>query len=430
MNLGRSIRDFSKALQGVIRKAVNDRCGIINGLVEEPPSPDSSGLWLVHAILSPATYYRNNAPGVHTTDRGTGAAFTRQKACWAAIGEAIERYAASIYWPDQLLTASAAALGDKALDLVALVRGGHPNIRAFDPNLSRAWATGGDLVSGQVRLVPAAMAYLGYQPARGGEIICQNDSTGLACGNSIDGALLSAICEVVERDVFASNWLLRRRAPRLVPGAALARLDVAVQKALCDDRTRIRLFHLGFSFGVHVVMSVVTCPGGIGVVAAGASPSIVRAIEKAVCEGLYSWASGQKFIGKVRVRSAAAIKSTSDHLLYYLEPSRFAIVEDMCVSSEAVSVETLLQTETASATAQDIGRLMQSEGFTPAFVDLTTTDVGLLNMAVVRVVVPGLQPLIFGGACTRVPDSRRLDQWRQTWGIPGAVLNPHPHPFP
>ncbi|MBW8881878.1 MAG: YcaO-like family protein, partial [Asticcacaulis sp.] len=310
-----------------------------------------------------------------------------------------------------------------------LIRSGRPEIRLFNAGVQRAWVRGVDMTGGREVLVPAAMTYLGYVRDHDDEIINQNDSTGLACGLSAETARMAALCEVIERDVFASNWLLMRRPPRLDVAPAFERLEVAVQVALRGGRPDIRLFHLAHVFGVHVVMCVVTSADGTGAVGAAASPYILRAVEKAVCEGLYSWSSGRKLAGR-RLESVDDIKRPTDHLTYYLPPDRFRHVLSLCEGGGVVSMLDLLVGEHRHVTSGDIAVMLRNDGFDAAAVDLTTPDVATLGMSVVRAVVPGLQPLIFGPACVHAPDPRRLNQWRRQWGIAGQTLNPNPHPFP
>ncbi len=427
MKIAAAVGAFSRELVSVMERAVSPRYGLIERIVEEPPAREGLGIRLAHAVIAPPAYFRaNRRSTVRTVERGTGAAFARQPACWAAIGEALERYAASIYWPDQLVMATARSLNEPILDLARLIRPGRSDVQAFCAESPRAWTRGVDLMHGHTVMVPAAMTWLGYVPAGDGEVICQNDSTGLACGNTTEGACLSALCEMIERDVFASFWLLQRKPPRLDTATALSRLDLAVRRALASDRLSVRLYHLARTCGVHVVMSVITSQAGHGVVSAAASPSIIRAVEKAVCEGLYSWTASGRDMS--RIQDARDIRQPSDHLVYYRPPERFRIVEALLDSPDRVVLDDLIRDPVPAL--RDIVAALNSEGFSPAMVNVTTADVEALEMQVVRVVVPGLQPLVFGADCVRVPDRRRVAQWRQAWSLSDGPLNPLPHPFP
>ncbi len=421
---------ISRDLSAIVARTAHHGHGLITDLYEEVPIGDVGGLRLVHAKLASPLYFRGNAPKPgRMADSGIGAGFDREAAYWSAIGEAVERYAGTIYWRDALLSASALTLGEGAIDLKPLIRVARPGVAAFDAQASRYWMRGIDLASGASRLVPAAMACLAYEAETPAEAIVQDDSTGLACGQGFADAALRALCERLERDAFAATWLLERRAPRIIFSARdLEGLSAGCQRVLTHRNFGMHVFYLAESFGVHVVASVTRSASGVGVVAAAASPSLDRAIEKAAAEGMHAWISARKLAGQPVVETVACLNSPADHARYYLRPDRFAIVASLFGGEDTVAYSALRTG--AIADMDRITHALADAGLAATAVDLTTDDVAELGFRVVRVVVPGLQPLVFGPACVVAPDPRRLDQWRATWGLPQGPLNPHPHPFP
>jgi len=420
----------SRGLSAIVARTAHHGHGLITDLYEEVPAGDVGGLRLVHAKLASPLYFRGNAPrSGRMPDSGTGAGFDREGAYWAAIGEAMERYAATIYWRDTLMRASAVELGDRAIDLAPLIRIGRPEVQAFDPSASRAWMSGVDLAGGRIVQVPAAMACLAYEAETPSELIVQDDSTGLACGQGFEDAALRALCEVIERDAFAATWLLGRRPPRIVFSTRdLGRLSPGCRRVLSHRLFAMEVFHLAESFGVHVVATVTRSASGIGVVAAAASPSLDRAVEKAAAEGMHGWISARKLADQPVVETFAGLKSPADHARYYLRPDRFEIVSSVFSGEDTVDYGDI-----GIGSRPDLGGIthaLTDNGLAATAVDLTTGDVADLGFRVVRVVVPGLQPLVFGPACVLAPDMRRLERWRAAWAVPDGPLNPHPHPFP
>jgi len=422
---------LSPELSRLVAAAVNPRHGLITELYEEYPQGRNNGICMVHAMLASPAYFRANAPsGARVPDNGIGASFDREGAYWAAIGEACERYSASLYWPDTMRHASGALLGDSAIDLKPLIRVGRPEICAYDHHVGRQWVRGRDLLAGRPVYVPAAMTYLGYETETPTEIICQNDSTGLACGTDLNDACLRGLCELIERDAFAANWLLQRRAPRLTFSADdLARLSPPVREALNSSSRRLTAFYLAQSFGVHVVMTVIEADG-IGVIAASASASLVRAVEKAVAEALHGWAGACKARPQGVVRALEDIRSPSDHIRFYLSPERFALIADLFRGDDRMAFADAFATERSEHSAAGIAAELATVGLRATVIDLTSADIADLGFKVARVVVPGFQPLVFGQWCMAAPDTRRIDAWRTYWRLPTGPLNPHPHPFP
>lgn len=425
-------RPLSDNLMAVIDRLLDPTHGLVTSVHEDKPLRQAAGIRIVRTTVAPPAYFRGNAPSpVKTVEDGYGAAFDRETAYWAAIGESVERYSASIYWPDHFIVATARALGTRAVAMAPLIRVARPETCAFDPDSARAWMEGVDLATGEASLVPAMLCYLGYRSQYPGEVIAQSDSTGLACATSFDDGCKRGLCEVIERDAFAANWLLSRQPPVMTFTAAdIAGFPAAVAAALTDNNLSIRLLHVAKSFGVHVVMAFVSDGVSLCSIGAAASPSLRRAVEKATAEVLQGWSAVNAFPVLTEPLTLEGLKTPFDQLRYYMHAERLHLLEAMCGGSEAAAFGDLCAGDQPDMTARDIARRLTADGFQAAAADLSTSDVSDLNFTVVRVVVPGLQPLVFGPASVQVPDERRLDQWRTMWGIAGSALNPHPHPFP
>ena len=425
---------LSPQLINVIARAVHPRHGLITGFFEQSRSASAPDIRVAHAVIAPPAYFRANAPvPVQTVDAGAGAGFDRETACWAALGEAVERYAASLYWTDQVRVASANELGAAALDLRPLIRIAQARVTEFDQEAQRGWLEGKLVHGGQPVWVPASLCVLAYKAAAEHEIIAQNDSTGLACGQSYHDAVQSGLCEVIERDAFAANWLLDRAPPTLTfDEQSLRSLRPAARRALRDDRLRLTLHHLATSFGVYVLLGIADHRElGYGVVSAAASPSPIRAAEKAVAEALHGWTAACALSGRAPVETLEEIRTPADHVRFYLRPHRFERVRRLRRGDHTISFAELVEEGSQPVELATIAGNLAAEGFKAAGVDMTTVDVAELGLRVAKVIVPGLQPLVFGSACVEAPDQRRLDRWRQHWKLPpGRTLNPDPHPFP
>lgn len=424
---------FSPDLLRVIGRAVNPRHGLVTGLFEQPHTSPDDQLNVIHAVVAQPTYFRANAfSTVQTIDTGSGAGFSREAACWGAIGEAIERYAASIYWPDQIVISTATQLGKGALNLLPVIGIRHDHATNFDTHAKRGWLKGVRLTDRGDIFVPAAMCILGYESTVGPqEILGQNDSTGLACGRDFEDASLRALCEVIERDVFASNWLLDRAPPRITfSDEDSIDFEPGVRRALLSERLTVKVYHLSTIYGVHVVLGYAEHrQSKIGVVGAAASPDLQRAIEKAVAEVLHGWSAARFLLDTPPIASMAELRNCTDHVRYYLDPERFGVVRRLTRNPETVSYRSIAKGDT-NISATNIAEALAADGFIAIAADLTTPDVADLGLTVVKVLVPGLQPLVFGKYCVDVPDDRRLEQWRKIWGVDTAPVNPHPHPFP
>ena len=130
-----------------------------------------------------------------------------------AVGEAVERYAASqpdparIVWerPDDL---DGEFLDPRTFSLYTEAqyeRKDFPYVR-FDPSVRHPWVLGRWMGSDTPVWIHAVFAYLSLE-LRPEHQICQGTSNGLAASIVHQEAALRATLELVERDAFMSAWL-------------------------------------------------------------------------------------------------------------------------------------------------------------------------------------------------------------------------------
>ena len=145
---------------------------------------------------------------------GTGGTALAEDAALAkAIGESVERYCGDFWNNDQIVHASYTSVKDQAIDPERFVLFHPEQYQAPDFPFQRitkdsriAWARGFSLTHNRPALVPAALVHLGHQPENGEPYFESGPVSGYACGNTVEEALLGAICEVVERDAFMVFW--------------------------------------------------------------------------------------------------------------------------------------------------------------------------------------------------------------------------------
>src|SRR5215510_1265086 len=145
---------------------------------------------------------------------GWGKGLTVSGAVLSAVGEAIERYAASLPDADRIVWERPDDLDEEFLDprTFALYSdaqydaAGFPYAR-FDPGVRHPWVLGKWLGSGAPVWLPAVFAFLSLtlQPEH---LICQGSSNGLAASTDPDDAARRATLELVERDALMAAWLV------------------------------------------------------------------------------------------------------------------------------------------------------------------------------------------------------------------------------
>jgi ribosomal protein S12 methylthiotransferase accessory factor len=364
-----------------------------------------------------------------TDDGGTGESTgglgrTRAAARAAAIGEALERYAAS--HARLPLVAGRALPAARRLDLHELTlhseaqraRADYPFVRAgSDETL---FAPVFDLVTNEERWAPAPLVGLGAP----GPAVAPSTSTGIACGPSPEAALESATLELLERDALASAWLTS------MPGRPLALLDEVVEAVRARGGT-VEAWDLTQRWNPCPVVAVT---GGLPLrgltrLSLGAACRLRR--DDAVDKALREWIQGVIFVGHQLNESPRAAldvpRTFVEHGLYYtLNPSQW----------DALPLRKPARAPAAApaAPAPEISdfpsllRALADAGIRTYYRDLTTRDVAALGLTVARVLAPALTPL---AADHRWPclGGRALDhRWRWPDRAPvGAIPNPLPH---
>lgn len=430
--------DAAAHLKQVHDSICHERHGIITSLVELNESRIAEGLYVFHAGIVNALYFRENGQvKAQSTRAGSGVNFTRSSALWSTIGEAIERYSGSIYYPDSFVCASGDDLGGAALDLKSLIlfsedqyhRENFP-FAPPDSSVNRYWTEAFDAATGARRWVPVELVYLAPAMLNKSKELGQNSSSGLACGQSVEMATLSGLCEVIERDAFSAMWQLSYSPARLVLDEATEeRLTPGVRQYLKTGPLKILLWSLVTDIGIPVVMAMAECPTQ-GVFGVGASCRLdpAEAIDKAIMEALHSFVWAQKKLDSGDTPpELSEVNSPETHMSYWLDPTRRAMAEFLFADSCPIRTSNLPSKIT---TLEQLIARLRDLGHSVLVADITPADVGSLNLHVVRAIVPGLHPLIFGPHLVS-EDPRRLRQLAQFWEIPfPAFYNPLPHPFP
>lgn len=427
-------------LARTIRQLVDPAFGIATRFVELGADPLAADIFVACAEGGPPSYMIGHKRAKwENCSSASGAAYTREGACWATMGELAERYCASIYNRADLLHASATDLGEVALPVQDMIlfgddqyrRRGFPFAR-FDPALRTQWAEGKNMRTAQRVYAPAQLLYLSYEWAD--QMLMQTVSTGLACHNNSEAAHLSALLELVERDGFAAAWLLGLALPQLeLSPRDKAKLSAQTRRALAGGALEIELRAIPNTFGVANIVAFVTHKKlGFGVVGASAALCPFKAIEKAVVEALHGWIGFSQTglsLGDKTTPTLDQIKTPHDHALHYMDSARWRELAWFMAGEDALPVESLTNGADLQSADDLVARLYEQGYRTYAF-DLTTDDLASLGLQVVRVIAPGLQPLSFGETPIS-QDRRRLATLAAQWGVtmPGT-LTTQPHPFP
>ena len=207
----------------------------------------------------------------------TGCGLTEVASRRSGIGEAVELMKCSVWGDEQLVSATASALGPCAIrpdrlngfsinqmwfrERTNRILAGHDWVPApFCADTPLDWIEADEAGTARRLYVSADAVLIGLRKPGDAAATAVADSNGCACGPTPESAKLAGLLELIERDAVARWWFGKRKRPPL----AVSVLDS--QPELCTyltTRSRIcRLFEITTDLAVPVVAAASFEPDG------------------------------------------------------------------------------------------------------------------------------------------------------------------------
>jgi ribosomal protein S12 methylthiotransferase accessory factor len=418
--------------------------GIVTGLRTIPLDHGSPSIFNASVRMADTSSYL----GHKCFGRNGGAGLTEMDAWNAALGEAIERYCVSAVDPQRLHFGSWKELEKKSenplhpAEIALFMDFQHESLgNSFTEDTALGWIGGRSLIDGRSRLVPACLIHIPYHPIRPHEpLIGPAISTGLACGASAEGALLSGLCECIERDAFSILWLNRLPATRLEIDEPSIREMFA--RRFRRPNMEYHIFWLSFDFSLPTVVVLirdnnfnppVVCFGG------ACRVDIRAAVVKALVESVQGWTWARyerlKHGEEPLPRSFEEIRDFDARVRLYAcsdmsEALDFILQSTDCVPLSSLMREPRSNDEVLASITDELGKAKTDA----IAIDLTTVEVASLGLRVMKSYCPRLQqvegdhryPLLGGSRWKEVPVACGY----RKQPITREQLNAYPHPYP
>jgi ribosomal protein S12 methylthiotransferase accessory factor len=413
-----SPEDSPEVVLGALAGWVDQRCGIISNLFLEPPSDVVAGLPMIATAIPPHIIKEDGS--LRRLPLGWGKGLTVSGAVLSAVGEAIERYAASLPDLSRVIWERPNDLDCEFIDprTCALYtdaqyeRDGFPYPR-FDPNARHPWILGKWLSTGAPVWVPAIFAFLSFT-LRPEQLFSQGSSNGLAASTDPEEAALRATLELVERDAFMAAWLTGIHGRRVA-------LDDTLDPSLRSVLSGVE--GLGATVEVYILPTsvcgtTVLClalgdgdqyPGAT--IGLGADLDSRSALRQAILE------LGQTgpYLRRM-MRSEAlpipdgpsCVREMLQHATYYFPRERATVFNRLRSSEAPLALRDLVKGPKRSLLS--CASELDAAGIRVALVDVTSADVATGPFRVMRAVSPDLQSLSYGDGLERsqVERIRRL----------------------
>jgi ribosomal protein S12 methylthiotransferase accessory factor len=401
-----STEDSPEIVLGALEGWVDRRTGVISELFIEPPDDPRVILPIVAKAAPPHVLEKDGS--LHRLPAGWGKGLTISGAVLSAVGEAIERYSASMVDPERIVWRRPDEL-DGDIMVPGLYsdaqydRDGFPFVR-FDSSLPHPWILGSWLNDGKPVWLPALLVLLSIELHRE-QLIAQGTSNGLAASSSKDDAALRAILELVERDAFMSTWLTASPTQRIQLDDTLDPLLRTVLEGIEVLGATVEVYRLPAS----VIGTTVLClafgdgdqyPGVTFGLGTDLDPR--AALRQAVLELGQTGPYLRRMMRLNLLKPAedpSGVREMLDHAAYYF-PKERASAFDRLRSREPINLGELKSVATRSL--KDCAVALDKAGVRVALVDVTSADVATGPFSVMRAVSPDLQPIWYGHGLDRI----------------------------
>jgi ribosomal protein S12 methylthiotransferase accessory factor len=373
---------------------------------------------------------------------GCGTGLNEESALFLALAEGLERYCACIYDPDHFIVATGSELGSEALNLDEIARCSSAELAnpkcplaTPDRNAPIRWVRGVSLATGKMAYIPVVMVYLLAGYATPAERFWLPISTGCAAHESYSAAVVSGILEVIERDALSIIWLQRCSIPEIDIDIIPTQLQPYWGRhESSGGDIRYAFFNATTDLGIpviycvqraahdHRVSTLVTCSCKM-------DPS--EAIAKTICDMTAlrlalrnrfsipeSWSDFHGLFHGAAYMARYEQQPVFDFLLKTPRRIRLSVMKPLPCRSAAEQLRFLL-------------RMLQAHQLEAYAVDITADEALRCGVRVVRVVIPGLQPLSFN-YCARYLGHQRLYDAPARMGYHTYAedeLNHWPQPF-
>ena len=442
-----SPRTLLEALQAA-KRLISNRTGIISAVEFEDLAPGEPSVYF--ATSTPAN--TSALSGMETMNNGAAASVDPKRAFIKAVGESVERYCPAHFKYENFTLATYNDLNCEAVHpadfaLFSEKQYADPEFYFSRPTESTPmrWVSAYSISQDQPVMIPASFVYIPYYFDRSLEPLTHNPiSTGLACGSNLAPAIYKGILEAIERDAFMIMWQNQLPCRKLDLSTITNSFIQSLLNELKVLPVECQAYLIPSDIGVPVILVLLRSTSGhLPHTVMGISVDLdpQKALMLALEEVSLSWIGmGRYALAEKDFKPAkdySDITTLTLHgLVHAVDPALGKSLEFLNDSEDLLSIQDIQNSYDDSMlnNIQTLVERLKQKDLNVIVKDLTTVDVNEAGFKVIRVVVPGMQPLdvsharrhLGGKRIYEVPCQMGLRQQP----ITEENVNPYPHMFP
>lgn len=340
---------------------------------------------------------------------GFGCSEKEPEAFTAAVAEAIEHYCI-LYERDELfIHDSYHNLKHNTIDPFRFVTFSKEQLKDKNYNKFRFtdktlfnWLEGYSLTKKKKVLIPASLVYANYNNKKRKEPVIQlKNSTGAACGPSLDFAIYRGICEIIERDAYMISFInnLPKKIINLDSDHDLARFKRRIERYDLE----VNVLNTQLDFPMTTTTCLIFDRSGSGpAVCTGLGGSLdpKKAIKTAVFESVRRHISARDRFYRVKPLPMP-IKNSFDWFLLkkqllWSAPHMIQMAQNFITDMQAIDCKELESKEKSFSDKEKVEFLvkeLKSKNYEVIYVDMTIPEVEKMGLKVIKVLIPEMVPL-------------------------------------
>lgn len=401
--------------------------------------------------------YFASLEGVHI---GSGADFfSEKKALQRAMGESVERYtwrATDSFFLNKVKNATYAEIREKALDIFSLQgfsikQKENLEILQFNKTTRFGWISANSLVSQKQYFCPIQLLSAYYvrkyvktprRPEKKEPMLRWCVTTGVAAGQGVEGALVGAILELIERDAFMITYLNKISPPSYDEEYLSEDEDIAeILAKFKRYNLKVRLLHLPSDFSVFITLAVIIDSGGVGpAVSVGASADFN--LKDSILDALSECLSVRISLrSKIRDKDLSGRINREGRLMYWSKLENLSKL-DFLLEGKKEQVDwnehrnffQAVQRKVAKKACQEkldfLRKEFSKKKYELYWKEITSPEIKKVGFHVISAVSPDLQPLHLEEEIPYRSGKRLIEIPKKLGYEVAEKLNDEPHPFP
>lgn len=376
---------------------------------------------------------------VHRSLGANGGAPNRNKAYKKALGESCERYCSAVYDPNKVVIGNYKQFENSALDprLFPLFsteqyKTTDFEFKPFSESEEIRWIPAHSIVHQKDILVPITLVHIPIKFLYPNERFMIPLATGIACGDTLEDAILKSILELIERDAVARMWFQKDETSRISYEKLVYKKNINILNYFdsIDSKLIANLITLDVKVPT-IVCTIISKKSGYPAASFGisANMNLRECFNHSLEESLMSLINIKELIAnkseKKRIIRPNTIKNGEDRAIYYSDLNNLSKI-DFLINSDKKNTNQIETLKSANDTSIKVAKLvshLKNLGKDVIVVNLTTPELIDMGIWVVRTIIPGMQPLspTYGYQHLGILQPENKSELK---------FNDAPHPFP